>query len=83
MSASDCGGCRGIGSHRRFCPRHPEYHPWRQLAQMAEDIGDRIGANDTGISNRAYYLSSAIRQAILAHPYRSHVRPTDVTEELA
>ena len=71
--ANTCGGCQGLGSHRRFCPRHPEYHPWRQLAQMAEDIGDRIGSNDPGIANRAYALAGLIKEAIPAHPWRSHV----------
>jgi hypothetical protein len=69
VSTTECGGCRGIGSHRRFCPHHPDYHPWKQLAQMAEDIGDRIGSNDTGLANRAYALSGAIKDAIPNHPY--------------
>lgn len=67
---SDCGGCRGLGSHGRYCPRHPDYHPWRILAARAEDIGDQIGGNDPGLANRAYALSGAIRDAIPDHPWR-------------
>jgi hypothetical protein len=69
-----CGGCRGVGAHRRHCPRHPDYHPWRRLADMAESIGDTIGGNDTGIANRAYSLAGAIRDAMPDHPYRTPQR---------
>lgn len=64
MPRPKCGGCRGLGAHQRFCPRHPDYHPWRRLAAMAEDIGDGIGSNDPGLANRAYALSGAINEAI-------------------
>lgn len=59
-----------MGSHRRHCPHHPDYHPWRILAEMAEDIGDTIGANDTGIANTAYSLSARIKEAISEHPWQ-------------
>lgn len=65
-----CGGCLNLGSHQRHCPRHPDYHPWKQLADWADSIGDTIGSNDVGIANRAYSLGGAIRQAIPNHPYR-------------
>lgn len=60
----NCGGCHALGAHAKYCPRHPNYHPWRQLADQAESIGDRIGSNDTGLANRAYALSGDIRAAI-------------------
>jgi hypothetical protein len=63
-SVSDCGGCRGLGAHGRYCPRNPSFHPWRQLADMAEDIGDRLGGTDRGLANRAYSLAGAIRAAM-------------------
>jgi hypothetical protein len=66
---NDCGGCNGQGSHRRYCPRHPDYHPWKVLAAMAEDIGDRIGGNDPGLANRAYQLSGLIKDRMPDHPY--------------
>lgn len=66
---STCGGCAGQGSHQRLCPRHPDYHPWRRLAVMAEDIGDTIGANDAAVANTAYGLASRIKQLIEERPW--------------
>jgi len=65
-----CGGCQGLGSHRRLCPRHPDWHPWLRLAVMAEDIGDSIGGTDPGLANRAYALSGLIRERMADHPFR-------------
>lgn len=66
MSETDCGGCRDMGSHRRHCPRHPDYHPFIVLADRAESIGD-------------WALAGAIREAVPDHPYRNlnAVRPTE------
>lgn len=66
----DCGGCRGMGSHRRYCPRNPNYHPWRRLADRAVDIGDQIGGNDPGVANQAYALAARIRALMEEHPWR-------------
>jgi hypothetical protein len=76
---SECGGCQGLGAHRRYCPQHPDYHPWRVLADRAEDIGDRIGGSDPGLANQAYFLAGAIRRAMPDHPYR---RPQPKREAL-
>jgi hypothetical protein len=62
-----CGGCRNIGNHRRHCLRHPDYHPFRALADCAESIGDSIGVPE--LANQAWALASAIRDAIPDHPY--------------
>lgn len=59
-----CGGCRGIGSHRRHCPRNPNYHPWLKLADDAENLGDSIGSNFPGLANRAYHISGALREEV-------------------
>lgn len=37
---------------------------------MAEDIGDTIGSNDTGVANTAYGLSGRIKELIEQRPYR-------------
>lgn len=66
----NCGGCQGIGSHQRLCPQHPNYHPYRRLAVMAEDIGDTIGANDPGIANHAYSLAAQIKKLMWDQPWR-------------
>jgi len=65
----DCGGCQGLGNHKRLCPRHPDYHPWRQYAMLADRIGDAIGSNDPFIANKAYGLGADIRQLILDRPW--------------
>lgn len=65
-----CGGCEGKGNHKRLCPRHPDYHPWLRLALMAEEIGDTIGSNDTGIANQAYSLVGQIKEAMKEQPWR-------------
>jgi hypothetical protein len=68
-----CGGCRGLGAHRRHCPRHADYHPWRLLADKAESVGDSIGVPE--LANRAWGLAGAIRAAIPEHPWRGLRRP--------
>lgn len=59
---TDCGGCQGLGSHRRHCPRSPTYNRWLELADQAEDLGDRIGSNDMGAANMAYGLAGRLRE---------------------
>jgi len=66
--ADMCGGCRNIGAHRRHCPRHPDYHPWKVLADRAESIGDSIGVPE--LANQAWALAGAIREAMPDHAWR-------------
>lgn len=56
---SECGGCRGLGSHRRHCPNNPDYTYFRLLADRYEDLGDRL-SNDPGRANQAYALSGLL-----------------------
>jgi hypothetical protein len=72
MSAADCGGCRNEGSHRRHCVRHPDYHPWRLLADRAESIGDSIGVPE--LANRAWNLAALIRDEMPNHPFRNYAQ---------
>lgn len=73
--ADRCGGCKGEGAHRRNCPRHPTYHPWKPLADRAESVGDSIGVPE--LANQAWALAGAIREAMPDHPYRNaHDRMT-------
>lgn len=58
-----CGGCRGEGAHRRWCPAvvglaASIYGP---MAEELETMGDRIGPNNPGLANRAYDLSGRVR----------------------
>jgi len=68
-----CGGCRGIGSHRRHCPRHPDYHPFKLLADRSESIGDSVGVPE--LANQAWALAGAIRRAMADHPYTRVIPP--------
>jgi hypothetical protein len=72
MSEADCGGCRNEGSHRRHCVRHPDYHPWRLLADRAESIGDSIGVPE--LANRAWALAGAIRDEMPNHSFRNYAQ---------
>ena len=65
-----CGGCAGLGNHRKLCPRHPDYHPWRRLEVMADEIGDVIGSNDPGVANLAYQLAGELKRLREEHPWR-------------
>lgn len=54
-----CGGCRGEGSHRRWCreavgPRGALLGP---LGQRVEGIADEVGGNDPGVANRLYVIA--------------------------
>lgn len=51
---ADCGGCNGLGNHRRDCPQNPEYTHARMLADRAESLGDQIGASNPGAANHLY-----------------------------
>jgi hypothetical protein len=71
-----CGGCEGKGAHQKYCVKHPNYHPWRRLADQAENIGDTIGSNDPGVANRAYFLAGEIRRLMDERPWRGLRRGT-------
>lgn len=74
----DCGGCQGLGAHRRHCPRHPNYHPWIVLADQAESIGDSIG--EPSLANQAWALAGAIREAMPNHRWRPVTTATPATD---
>jgi hypothetical protein len=74
-----CGGCRGVGAHRKHCPRHPNYHPWRRLADQAESIGDSIG--EPGLANRAWDLAGRIKAGMNDHPWRPRHPAVERTQD--
>lgn len=61
MTDDGCGGCKGIGSHRKHCRQNPNYSYWRELADLAESLGDRIGPNEMGAANSCYRAASLLR----------------------
>lgn len=60
----ECGGCAGLGAHRRWCPvdvgERAAYYG--QLSETAENLGDRIGPNDMGAANMAWQLAAILRK---------------------
>jgi hypothetical protein len=60
----DCGGCAGLGAHRRWCPyavgETAAY--FGQLSEKAESLGDAIGPNDMGAANMAWQVAAILRQ---------------------
>lgn len=65
MTARDCGGCRGEGSHRRWCEvavgPHAAY--LGRLAERAESLGDSIGPNEMGAANHVWMAAALLRAA--------------------
>lgn len=59
----ECGGCAGLGAHRRWCPvivgERAAY--FGQLAERAESLGDDIGPNDMAAANMAWRIASLLR----------------------
>lgn len=82
----DCGGCAGLGSHRRWCPvvvgRNASYIG--RLAEQAGALGDSIGPNECGAANHAWAASALLRakaQELAAEFQAATVSsPTDVEE---
>jgi hypothetical protein len=60
----DCGGCAGLGSHRRWCPyavgETAAY--FGQLSERADSLGDSIGPNDMGAANMVWQVAAILRR---------------------
>lgn len=61
---SDCGGCRGLGAHRRWCPvavgRSAAFIG--RLSQQAESLGDTVGPNEYGAANHLWAAAALLRE---------------------
>ena len=60
----DCGGCQGLGSHKRWCRNAvglaaSVYGP---MAERLESMGDTVGPNNMDLSNRLWALSGDMRR---------------------
>lgn len=53
---TDCGGCQGLGSHKRWCPEVTGHRASivGLAAEQCEALGDRVGSNDPGAANILY-----------------------------
>lgn len=56
MSLDDCGGCAGLGSHRRWCPEAVGRGAalLGRYAEQAESLADSVGSNNTTAANLLY-----------------------------
>ena len=58
-----CGGCEGLGSHRRWCREVVGYVAGRlgPLSEGIEEAGDLVGANNAGLANLLYAAAGELR----------------------
>jgi len=64
---SDCGGCRGLGAHRRWCEVSVGWSAARlgTWSEQAEDLGDMVGPNCMLAANALYRAAGLLHdQAI-------------------
>lgn len=61
MSAEMCGGCQGIGSHRRHCRRNPDFDHRLELADKLDSLGDDVGGYHHGAANLIYEAEGILR----------------------
>ena len=59
---NECGGCQGLGNHRRHCRHNPDYTYARELADMADSLADQIGSNNAGAANHCYAAAGLLMQ---------------------
>lgn len=76
VPVSDCGGCRGEGGHKRFCPEVHGRVAWMRYrwSQQAENLADEVGANQPGRANILYQLAGFWRAEATeaSEAWRSH-----------
>lgn len=62
-AAEPCGGCQGLGRHKRWCHAvvgraASVYGP---MSERVEAMGDTVGSNNPGLANRYYDLAARTR----------------------
>ena len=63
MQENTCGGCAGLGAHRRWCPAVVGQiaSALGRWSEQAEALGDQVGANCPEAANHLYRASSLLR----------------------
>ena len=66
---STCGGCRGLGSHQRWCPESvgPIASRRGRQAQAAEDLADVVGSNNMHAANLLYQAGAKQADIAMSH----------------
>lgn len=64
---NDCGGCAGLGAHKRWCPwvvgRHASI--MGRWSEAADSLADSVGSNHTGAANHLYAAAALLREGAL------------------
>lgn len=60
--AGQCGGCRDLGAHIRWCPEAvgPYAAEVGRWAYLADSWGDGVGPNDPALANALWSLASEL-----------------------
>ena len=58
----NCGGCQGMGSHRRWCRAVVGFGAYRlgTQAAQAEALADSVGSNYPEAANALYYAAGLL-----------------------
>ena len=85
MKLRTCGGCRGLGSHQRWCPESvgPIASRRGRQAQAAEDLADVVGSNNMHAANLLYQagallLEQAKTEAVLFQEQQADIAMSHV-----
>jgi hypothetical protein len=62
---NDCGGCVGLGAHKRWCPAVVGRHAsiMGRWSEQADQLADSVGANCADAANHLYAAAALLRKA--------------------
>lgn len=62
--AADCGGCAGLGAHRRWCRAKVGLNAsvYGPMGERLNEMADQVGANNAGLASALYALSAEMRE---------------------
>lgn len=65
LRADECGGCAGMGSHKRWCEAAVGRHAAMlgRWSQRADSLGDDVGPNEMGASNHLWAAAALLAEA--------------------
>jgi len=63
-TANPCGGCTGMGAHKRWCEKVVGWHARRLgiQSERAEALADEIGASVPSAANACYWAASRLSE---------------------
>lgn len=85
LRADECGGCAGMGSHKRWCEavvgRHA--HMLGKWSERAESLGDSVGPNEMGAANHLWAAAGLLRVAAVKRADEWRAREREPYDEQA